>query len=104
MQGMIEERPSSVDGSPRSSGKRGAAVVMDEKPRTAQIAHVLFLDIVGYSRASTSSQGRMLSELNAAVTASPAFSDARPAEAVRPLPTGEGRALVFSTEVVARGR
>src|SRR5712692_2846645 len=69
--------------------------------RAAQIAHVLFLDIVGYSRASTSAQGRMLEQLNAAVSASPAFTAAKAAGGVQPIPTGDGMVLLFASDVIA---
>jgi class 3 adenylate cyclase len=69
--------------------------------RAAQIAHVLFLDIVGYSRASTSAQGRLLEQLNAAVSASAAFTGARAAGGVRPIPTGDGMVLLFTSDVIA---
>ena len=74
---------------------------MTEKPRSAQIAHVLFLDIVGYSRETTGMQSQMLSRLNAAVTASKAFADAFAANAVQPIPTGDGMALLFYSDVIA---
>ncbi|HLK59061.1 MAG TPA: AAA-like domain-containing protein [Chthonomonadaceae bacterium] len=72
---------------------------MTEKPRSAQIAHVLFLDIVGYSRLSTGSQGQTMERLNAVVNASPAFSRATESGAL-PLPTGDGMALLFFHDVI----
>lgn len=77
---------------------------MNEISRSAQIAHVLFLDVVGYSRQSTSAQGDILQRLNAAVTASAAFAAARAAAAVQPLPTGDGMALLFFNDVIAPAR
>ncbi len=77
---------------------------MNEKPRSAQIAHVLFLDIVGYSRELTTAQARLMAELNAAVSASEAFAEARAAAAVRPIPTGDGMALLFWKDVMAPAR
>src|SRR5712691_6279172 len=69
--------------------------------RAAQIAHVLFLDIVGYSRASTSAQGRLLAQLNATVSASAAFTAAKAAGDVQPIPTGDGMLLLFASDVIA---
>ncbi len=69
--------------------------------RSVQIAHVLFLDIVGYSQQNTSAQARMLARLNAAVAASPAFDAAKSAGTVQPLPTGDGMALLFFSDVIA---
>lgn len=77
---------------------------MNDKSRSAQIAHVLFLDIVGYSRETTSAQSRLIATLNAAVAASPAYEEARQAQAVQPLPTGDGMALLFWNDVIAPSR
>ena len=74
---------------------------MTEEPRSAQIAHVLFLDIVGYSRETTGMQSQMLNRLNATVTASKAFSDALAVKTVQPIPTGDGMALLFYSNVMA---
>jgi hypothetical protein len=68
---------------------------------SARIAHVLFLDLVGYSRETTSVQSRRMEQLNAVVAASPAFAAAKSADAVQPLPTGDGMALVFFNDVLA---
>ncbi|BDI31534.1 hypothetical protein CCAX7_35850 [Capsulimonas corticalis] len=77
---------------------------MEETSRTAQIAHVLFLDIVGYSQQSTSAQARLLGRLNDAVNASPAFDASKAAGSVQPLPTGDGMALLFFGDVIAPAR
>lgn len=77
---------------------------MNERTRSAQIAHVLFVDIVGYSRGSVDSQGKMLEQLNEAVNASQVFADARQAHTVQPIPTGDGVALLFLTDVIAPAR
>ncbi len=76
-------------------------MTMTEPIRAAQIAHVLFLDVVGYSKESTSTQGRLLEQLNAAVTASSAFQRAKTDGAVLPIPTGDGMALLFFVDVLA---
>jgi hypothetical protein len=67
----------------------------------AHIAHVLFLDIVGYSRATSSEQSRLVARLNEAVNAAPAYSKASGAGAVKHLHTGDGMALVFFNDVLA---
>ena len=77
---------------------------MNEKSRSAQIAHVLFLDIVGYSRETTSAQSRLIAALNAAVSASPAYVEAQQSHSVQPLPTGDGMALLFWNDVIAPSR
>lgn len=70
-------------------------------PDSAEIAHVLFLDIVGYSKESTNSQSRLLSQLNELVSQTPTFARAREVKTVLPLPTGDGMALIFFHEVSA---
>lgn len=68
---------------------------------SARIAHVLFLNIVGYSRETTSVQSRRIQELNAAVNAAPAFAAAKSAGTVQHLHTGDGMALAFFNDVLA---
>lgn len=70
----------------------------------AQIAHVLFVDMVGFSRASLNEQARLLEKLNTIVAATPAFADARARRAVQPLPSGDGMALIFYDDVTAPAR
>ncbi len=74
---------------------------MIESPRSVQIAHVLFLDIVGYSRETTTTQSKILDQLNAAVSASTAYIDAQALGSVQPIPTGDGMALLFYSDVSA---
>src|SRR5579871_1307616 len=74
---------------------------MTDTARGAAIAHVLFLDLVGYSREGTGAQRRLLNQLTAAVQASRAFGEAKQASAVQPIPTGDGMALLFSNDVIA---
>jgi class 3 adenylate cyclase len=65
----------------------------------AEIAHVLFVDIVGYSRGTTSAQARLVAELTSAVNATEAYRHALEHDCVLPLPTGDGMALVFFHDV-----
>jgi serine/threonine protein kinase len=60
-----------------------------------EMAHVLFTDLVGYSRLPMDRQKQYLSELQAVVKASPRFRAAERAEDLISLPTGDGMALVF---------
>lgn len=68
---------------------------------TARITHLLFLDIVGYSKNTTSAQARLLERLNAAVNQAPAYAAAKIGNAVQPIPTGDGMALDFTNDVMA---
>jgi len=60
-----------------------------------EIAHVLFLDIVGYSKLSVNEQHARVSELNEIVRLSEQFQKAQAANRMLKIPTGDGMALVF---------
>jgi class 3 adenylate cyclase len=62
-----------------------------------EIAHVLFIDIVGYSKLSISDQHAAVEELNQVVRASEQFQRAEAASRLLKIPTGDGIALVFYT-------
>jgi hypothetical protein len=68
------------------------------KPRL-EIAHVLFLDIVGYSNLLTDEQSEALQELNQIVRNTEAVREAEAARHLIILPTGDGMALVFTGSV-----
>jgi TolB-like protein/Tfp pilus assembly protein PilF len=60
-----------------------------------EIAHVLFIDIVGYSKLSINDQHAAVEELNQIVRASEQFQRAEAASRLIKIPTGDGMALVF---------
>src|SRR5437667_8857938 len=62
-----------------------------------EIAHVLFIDIVGYSKLSINEQHASVDELNQIVRASQQFQRAEAANRLLKIPTGDGMALVFYT-------
>jgi TolB-like protein/class 3 adenylate cyclase len=62
-----------------------------------EIAHVLFIDIVGYSKLSINDQHATVEELNQIVRASEQFQRAEAASRLIKIPTGDGMALVFYT-------
>ena len=62
-----------------------------------QIAHVLFIDIVGYSKLSINDQHAAIEELNRIVRAAEQFQRAEAASCLLKIPTGDGMALVFYT-------
>ena len=62
-----------------------------------EIAHVLFIDIVGYSKLSINEQRAAVDELNQVVRASEQFQRAEAAGRLIKIPTGDGMALVFYT-------
>src|SRR5919204_2290653 len=71
---------------------------MAEAPKTnvrLEIAHVLFIDIVGYSARPTDEQQGLVDRLNHAVRSSDEFGRAAAAGRLRKIPTGDGMALIF---------
>src|SRR5436309_8718308 len=64
-----------------------------------EIAHVLFIDIVGYSKLLIDEQSEALHELNQIVRNTEAAREAQAAGQLTILPTGDGMALVFTGSV-----
>jgi TolB-like protein/Flp pilus assembly protein TadD len=64
-----------------------------------EIAHVLFMDIVDYSKLLTDEQSEALHELNQIVRNTEAAREAEAARQLTILPTGDGMALVFTGSV-----
>ncbi|HEV3098887.1 MAG TPA: adenylate/guanylate cyclase domain-containing protein [Candidatus Udaeobacter sp.] len=62
-----------------------------------EIAHVLFIDIVGYSKLSINEQRAAVDELTQIVRATEQFQRAEAASRLLKIPTGDGMALVFYT-------
>jgi len=60
-----------------------------------EIAHVLFMDLVAYSKLPMDEQRLYLQVLQEAVTATPEFTRADAKDQLLRLPTGDGMALVF---------
>src|SRR5438309_10779814 len=60
-----------------------------------EIVHVLFLDIVGYSKRLTDEQQALVDELNQIVRSSDEFNKAAAAGRLMKIPTGDGMALIF---------
>jgi TolB-like protein/class 3 adenylate cyclase/Flp pilus assembly protein TadD len=66
-----------------------------QKEIELEIAHVLFLDIVGYSKLSVNEQHARIEELNEVVRLSEQFRKAEAANRILKIPAGDGMALVF---------
>jgi TolB-like protein/Flp pilus assembly protein TadD/class 3 adenylate cyclase len=60
-----------------------------------EIAHVLYIDVVGYSKLLINDQSEVLAQLNQVVRETPHFREGEAAGKLIRLPTGDGMALVF---------
>jgi TolB-like protein/class 3 adenylate cyclase len=78
--------------------------VESKKEIQLEIAHVLFIDIVGYSKLLIDDQHAAIEELNRIVRASEQFQRAEAASRLLKIPTGDGMALVFYTSPEAPAR
>src|SRR6266576_2967553 len=65
------------------------------KKTELEVVHVLFLDIVGYSKRLTNEQQTLIDQLNQVVRGSEEFQSAEAAGRLIKIPTGDGMALVF---------
>lgn len=66
-----------------------------------EVAHVLFIDLVGYSRLALPDQKQLTEELQTQLRAAPAFQQAEASKSLICLPTGDGVALSFFRDPVA---
>ena len=66
-----------------------------EEPLNPEMAHVLFADIVGYSRLASDEQPRLLLQLRQALRSSTEFNRGRDGGSMICISTGDGMALVF---------
>jgi class 3 adenylate cyclase len=62
-----------------------------------EIAHLLFIDIVGYSKLSINEQRAVVDTLNQIVRGTEEFRSGEAAGRLIKIPTGDGMALVFYT-------
>ena len=60
-----------------------------------EIGHVLFIDLVGYSKFSINDQHAAVEQLNRVVRASEQFQETETASRLLKIPTGDGMALIF---------
>jgi class 3 adenylate cyclase len=72
-----------------------------EKQIELEIAHVLFIDLVGYSKFSINEQRAVVDELTQIVRATEQFQKAEASERLVKISTGDGIALVFYTNLEA---
>src|SRR5436190_3795235 len=69
-----------------------------------QIAHVLFMDIVGYSKLLSDKQRELFQLLKGIVRDTSQFRSAEAADKLVRIPTGDGMVLAFFTSVDAPAR
>src|SRR2546430_3761412 len=69
-----------------------------EEQTRLEIGHVLFIDIVGYSKLRVNEQSGLLRELTEVVSGTHEFREAEAEGKLIRLPTGDGMALVFRTD------
>jgi len=69
-----------------------------------EVGHVLFIDVVGYSKFTLNRQAQAISELQEIIRLSPQFIAADKSKRVVSLPTGDGMALVFFGDALAAVR
>jgi len=63
-----------------------------------EIAHVLFIDVVGFTRLLVNEQGEVLNKMNRIIRGTAAFQSAESAGKFVRLPSGDGMALAFFTQ------
>ena len=66
-----------------------------------EVAHVLFMDVVGFSKLLINDQSEILEQLNRLVRETPHFREAEAAGKLIRIPVGDGMALVFSNSAEA---
>src|SRR5438105_13043774 len=71
----------------------------DKTKLELEIAHVLFIDTVGYSKLRIHEQRELFDELNRVVRDTAQFRAAEASGKLTRLPTGDGMALGFTTSV-----
>src|SRR3954463_14626479 len=67
----------------------------DKTKLRLEIRHVLFIDVIGYSKLLVKQQSELLRELNEVVSGTNEFREADAEGKLIRLPTGDGMALVF---------
>jgi serine/threonine protein kinase len=67
----------------------------ENPPRSMELAHVLFLDIVGYTRLPIDRQTQALDRLHAILQSTKDFARSAESKQLLRLPSGDGMALVF---------
>ena len=91
-------------GVPPASASMSVSHHTERSSTKLEIAHVLFMDIVGYSKLPLDQQEAVLRTLQAVVSATPEFLQAQASKAMIRIPTGDGMAVVFFEDAEAAAR
>src|SRR5215210_7433340 len=86
--------PASAGGTESPATPRAASQDKEDAP-ALEVAHVLFMDIVGYSKLLFDEQTKYLGRLQEIVRATKEFRLGQGRDELICLPTGDGMALVF---------
>jgi serine/threonine protein kinase/tetratricopeptide (TPR) repeat protein/TolB-like protein len=84
-----------ISGVERTSAAPSSQPAEQSVAPTLEFAHVLFMDIVAYSKLPMDVQHEAIRQLRKAVRATPEFENAQARNELIRLPTGDGMALVF---------
>jgi serine/threonine protein kinase/TolB-like protein/Tfp pilus assembly protein PilF len=90
---QVGEQPPPSSGSPLTAGATLVDSIRDDS--TPEIAHVLFMDLVGYSKQVSGRQRQLLQQLNLIVRGTDEFRRAQAVGQLISRATGDGMALVF---------
>ncbi len=74
---------------------------IDNPPDKPEIAYILFIDTVGYSKLAIGEQHAVQGSLTRIVRETGCFREAKEAGKLVRLPTGDGMALVFADDIEA---
>jgi DNA-binding SARP family transcriptional activator len=99
-------RPTNSEEQPSPAAHGLPLMAHEASPMTQEleIAHVLYMDLVGYSRLPLAEEPRLLQELQELVRSTAEFRRAEASGELLSLPTGDGMALVFFRDPVVSVR
>jgi len=99
-----EEMQSALESLPSAAPVASSPVAPPSNAPTMEMSHVLFTDIVGYSKLAMDEQQRQLRQLQKIVRSTAEFERAKAEDQLISLPTGDGMALAFFGEPESAAR
>jgi serine/threonine protein kinase len=97
----VQAEPSAKTVIKAGAGVERAVEMPADQLSSVEIAHVLFMDIVGYSRHTMDEQRHLLNQLKDITCSTVEFRRAQAIDQLISLPTGDGMALVFLRDPIA---